>query len=144
MLGQMLPLLLFPPIITPDDGTPQEFSLQFWDDQKVANTSLVVGILSMLVSATASNLVSFLAYLALRFDKGHAETSGTLHDYQMSLRIGPVFKRTNSAQNPGDTFSPSFAYAYQCLHTTRPGDQPPFELPRASYSRTRNEWRRMG
>ncbi|KAH7921643.1 hypothetical protein BV22DRAFT_1038405 [Leucogyrophana mollusca] len=44
-------LLLFPPNLLLQEAAPQEFALQFWDDQKVANVSLVIGIMGMLVGS---------------------------------------------------------------------------------------------
>lgn len=43
-------MLLFPPSIKVDQETPQEFALQFWDEQKLKNSSLVVGIIGVMVS----------------------------------------------------------------------------------------------
>ncbi|KAF9508661.1 hypothetical protein BS47DRAFT_1350130 [Hydnum rufescens UP504] len=43
------PLLLYPsPSPHPDHPTPQEFSLQFWDTQKVSNASIVLNIINIL------------------------------------------------------------------------------------------------
>jgi intracellular protein transport protein USO1 len=42
-------LLQFPSTISNEDTAPQEFALQFWDDQKQANASLVIGIMGMLI-----------------------------------------------------------------------------------------------
>lgn len=51
-------LLLYPsPIPPPDQPTPQEFSLQFWDDQKVANASIVVAIIGILSKGKGANQV---------------------------------------------------------------------------------------
>ncbi|KAF8806612.1 hypothetical protein BYT27DRAFT_7168071 [Phlegmacium glaucopus] len=44
-------LLQFPATIENDNVAPQEFALQFWDDQKQANTSLVIGIMGMLIGS---------------------------------------------------------------------------------------------
>jgi intracellular protein transport protein USO1 len=38
------------------EPAPQEFALQFWDDQKVSNASLVVGMMGMLISSKGSNV----------------------------------------------------------------------------------------
>lgn len=44
-------LLLFPsPAPAPDEPTPQEFNLQFWNTQKVANAGAVVDICQMLIA----------------------------------------------------------------------------------------------
>ncbi|KAF7350880.1 hypothetical protein MSAN_01650100 [Mycena sanguinolenta] len=45
-------LLLFPPNLPMHEAAPQEFALQFWDDQKLSNASLVVGIMGMLISSS--------------------------------------------------------------------------------------------
>ncbi|KAG1737831.1 p115 like vesicle tethering protein [Suillus paluster] len=47
-------LLLFPSKLSLQDAPPQEFALQFWDSQKVANVSLVLGIMGMLVGSKGS------------------------------------------------------------------------------------------
>ncbi|KAJ7647909.1 p115 like vesicle tethering protein [Roridomyces roridus] len=48
-------LLLFPPNLGIQDAAPQEFALQFWDEQKTANASLVIGIMGMLISSSKGN-----------------------------------------------------------------------------------------
>ncbi|KAJ3514491.1 hypothetical protein NLJ89_g2351 [Agrocybe chaxingu] len=44
-------LLQFPVSLDVQQTAPQEFALQFWDDQKTANTGLIVGIIGMLVAS---------------------------------------------------------------------------------------------
>ncbi|KAF9478119.1 hypothetical protein BDN70DRAFT_66874 [Pholiota conissans] len=44
-------LLQFPVTLDVQTTAPQEFALQFWDDQKQRNTSLIIGIMGMLVGA---------------------------------------------------------------------------------------------
>ncbi|KAG2360553.1 p115 like vesicle tethering protein, partial [Suillus spraguei] len=51
-------LLLLPSKLSLQDSAPQEFALQFWDPQKVANVSLVLGIMGMLVGSKGSFLQS--------------------------------------------------------------------------------------
>ncbi|KAJ7133695.1 p115 like vesicle tethering protein [Mycena crocata] len=48
-------LLLFPPTLPMHEAAPQEFALQFWDDQKLSNASFVVGIMGMLISSSKGN-----------------------------------------------------------------------------------------
>ncbi|KAF8161793.1 p115 like vesicle tethering protein [Mycena galopus ATCC 62051] len=48
-------LLLFPPNLPTHEAAPQEFALQFWDDQKLSNASLIVGIMGMLISSSKGN-----------------------------------------------------------------------------------------
>ncbi|CAE6495834.1 unnamed protein product [Rhizoctonia solani] len=46
------PLLLYPsPPPPPNVPAPQEFSLQFWDNQKLANAGMLVGIISLLTGS---------------------------------------------------------------------------------------------
>ncbi|KIK60771.1 hypothetical protein GYMLUDRAFT_200101 [Collybiopsis luxurians FD-317 M1] len=47
----LLSLLLFPPNLPPDAPTPQEFALQFWDNQKLQNAKSVVAIIGLLVGS---------------------------------------------------------------------------------------------
>lgn len=55
-------LLLFPPNLQMHEPAPREFALQFWDEQKFLNLSLVVGIMGMLTSSKGRN-ISTLCYL---------------------------------------------------------------------------------
>ncbi|SJK98124.1 uncharacterized protein ARMOST_01383 [Armillaria ostoyae] len=48
-------LLQFPPNIQYNDPAPQEFALQFWDQQKLSNASYVVAILGMLVGSKGNS-----------------------------------------------------------------------------------------
>ncbi|KIJ66115.1 hypothetical protein HYDPIDRAFT_87189 [Hydnomerulius pinastri MD-312] len=48
-------LLLFPPNQQLQDLPPQDFALQFWDQQKAANVSLIIGIMGMLVGSKGSS-----------------------------------------------------------------------------------------
>ncbi|KAJ3995281.1 p115 like vesicle tethering protein [Lentinula boryana] len=47
----LLSLLLFPQNLTPDAPAPQEFALQFWDEQKMINAKTIVGIMGLLVGS---------------------------------------------------------------------------------------------
>ncbi|KAH8827826.1 p115 like vesicle tethering protein [Flagelloscypha sp. PMI_526] len=48
-------LLQYPATLALSEPTPQQFALQFWDDQKGVNAGVVVGILGMLVGSKASS-----------------------------------------------------------------------------------------
>ncbi len=49
--SQLPSLLLFPsPPPPPEEPLPQQFSLQFWDSQKISNAGAVIDIISVLVS----------------------------------------------------------------------------------------------
>jgi intracellular protein transport protein USO1 len=47
-------LLQFPIMLKPSDLAPQEFALQFWDEQKQANASVIIGILGIFVNSKSS------------------------------------------------------------------------------------------
>lgn len=49
-------LLFFPSNLTFHEPTPQEFALQFWDNQKGMNAEAAVGVLGILVGSTGSNV----------------------------------------------------------------------------------------
>ncbi|KAH7912734.1 p115 like vesicle tethering protein [Hygrophoropsis aurantiaca] len=59
----LLSLLLFPPTLQLQDAAPQEFALQFWDNQKVANVSLVIGIMGMLIGSKGSGSPDSSVYI---------------------------------------------------------------------------------
>ena len=44
----LLSLLQFPVALSLDQAASQEFALQFWDDQKRVNASLILGVIGML------------------------------------------------------------------------------------------------
>jgi hypothetical protein len=58
-------LLLFPPHIHSEP--PQEFSLQFWDDQKLANATLVVGIMGLLLGTKGGDVRKSQAVVSENF-----------------------------------------------------------------------------
>lgn len=49
-------LLLYPFTLPLQNAAPQEFALQFWDEQKAVNASLVIGILGMLIGTKTSGV----------------------------------------------------------------------------------------
>ncbi|KAL4068742.1 p115 like vesicle tethering protein [Scleroderma yunnanense] len=48
-------LLQFPPKLQLQDPSPQEFALQFWNQQKTSNVSLVIGLMGMLIGSKGSS-----------------------------------------------------------------------------------------
>ncbi|KAF8627631.1 hypothetical protein AX15_004327 [Amanita polypyramis BW_CC] len=55
-------LLFFPWKISDKDPAPQEFSLQFWDEQKTTNTSFVLDIMGILVGSKGGNAQESYTY----------------------------------------------------------------------------------
>jgi hypothetical protein len=53
---QFRTLLLFPVNLPPQEPAPQQFALQFWDEQKAKNASLIIGIVGLLLAAKSDNL----------------------------------------------------------------------------------------
>lgn len=49
-------LLQFPPTLQVQGSPPQEFALQFWNQQKTSNASLVIGIMGMLIGSKGSSV----------------------------------------------------------------------------------------
>jgi len=49
-------LLQFPPTLQLQGSPPQEFALQFWNQQKFSNASLVIGIMGMLIGSKGSSV----------------------------------------------------------------------------------------
>ena len=73
-------LLFFPWKISDKDPAPQEFSLQFWDEQKAANTGFVIGIMGILVGSKGGNVNCSRTYrCCLTYLLGSRE----LHIYKM-------------------------------------------------------------
>ncbi|PVG02529.1 hypothetical protein CPB86DRAFT_697194 [Serendipita vermifera] len=81
LLPSLPPLLLFPPSIAADQESPQEFALQFWDEQKVKNSSFVIAIIGTMKApehirmltelGVASNAPLLLKSQALRLLSGY-------------------------------------------------------------------------
>ncbi|KAG6382152.1 hypothetical protein JVT61DRAFT_797 [Boletus reticuloceps] len=56
-------LVLFPPNLQLQDAPPQEFALQFWDQQKTTNVSLIIGIMGMLIGSKGSSNQETMLYV---------------------------------------------------------------------------------
>jgi intracellular protein transport protein USO1 len=63
LLPSLPPLLLFPPSISPEQESPQEFALQFWDEAKLKNASLVVAIIGTMVRTPGAKNTLGLFYI---------------------------------------------------------------------------------
>lgn len=57
---------MFPSNLPIDQIAPQEFALQFWDEQKRVNVSLILGILGMLLGSKGHS-VRFSLVVQCRF-----------------------------------------------------------------------------
>ena len=49
-------LLFFNPNIQPDQGVPQEFALQFWNEDKTTNTGLILEVISLLLGSKGAGV----------------------------------------------------------------------------------------
>ncbi|KAI9573289.1 p115 like vesicle tethering protein [Boletus coccyginus] len=56
-------LLLFPPNLQLQDSPPQEFALQFWDQQKTTNVSFIIGIMGMLIGTKGNSNQETVLYV---------------------------------------------------------------------------------
>uniref|UniRef100_A0A0W0GDD6 General vesicular transport factor p115 n=1 Tax=Moniliophthora roreri TaxID=221103 RepID=A0A0W0GDD6_MONRR len=70
-------LLLFPPNLPIQDSAPQEFALQFWDDQKLANASAIVGIIGLLVGSKAQGAQDQPVFVRLLIETALASNAPT-------------------------------------------------------------------
>jgi hypothetical protein len=77
-------LLQFPPNIRLTDPAPQEFALQFWDEQKTLNASLIVGIMGIFVGSKGSTTRMCLHKYQEHEVKIHPQRS--LHSHGASSR----------------------------------------------------------
>ncbi|KAF9462392.1 p115 like vesicle tethering protein [Collybia nuda] len=81
-------LLLFPPSLQNRDSAPQEFALQFWDGQKQANATLVVGIIGMLIGTKGSSAQEASAFTRCLVEMALASNAPTPLKTQ-ALRLLP-------------------------------------------------------
>ncbi|PPQ64546.1 hypothetical protein CVT24_008448 [Panaeolus cyanescens] len=81
-------LLQFPINLDLRSTGPQEFALQFWDDQKRVNTSLIIGIMGMLIGPKGQNVQESLPYTRCLIEMALASNAPTLLKTQ-ALRLLP-------------------------------------------------------
>ncbi|KAG8220521.1 hypothetical protein J3R82DRAFT_3224 [Butyriboletus roseoflavus] len=81
-------LLLFPPNLQLQDSPPQEFALQFWDQQKAANINLIIGIMGMLIGSKGSSNQETMLYVRCFVELALASNAPTLLKTQ-ALRLLP-------------------------------------------------------
>ncbi|PPQ93846.1 hypothetical protein CVT25_013555 [Psilocybe cyanescens] len=82
-------LLQFPVSLDVQTTAPQEFALQFWDDQKRANTSLIVGIMGMLSSSKGNGVQETLPFTRCLVEMALASNAPTSLKIQ-ALRLLPT------------------------------------------------------
>ncbi|KAF9047483.1 p115 like vesicle tethering protein [Panaeolus papilionaceus] len=81
-------LLQFPINLDLHNTGPQEFALQFWDDQKRVNTSLIIGIMGMLIGPKGQNVQESLPYTRCLIELALASNAPTVLKTQ-ALRLLP-------------------------------------------------------
>ncbi|KAJ3575282.1 hypothetical protein NP233_g1210 [Leucocoprinus birnbaumii] len=81
-------LLLYPLALPIHESAPQEFALQFWDEQKAINASLAIGILGMLIGTKASGSQENWGFIRCLIEIGLASNAPTNLKTQ-SLRLLP-------------------------------------------------------
>ncbi|KAH9485606.1 General vesicular transport factor p115 [Psilocybe cubensis] len=82
-------LLQFPVSLDIQTTAPQEFALQFWDTDKQANTSLIVGIMGMLVGSKGHGVQETLPYTRCLIEMALASNAPTALKIQ-ALRLLPT------------------------------------------------------
>ncbi|KAF5354901.1 hypothetical protein D9756_005524 [Leucocoprinus leucothites] len=82
-------LLLYPLALPPQESAPQEFALQFWDEQKAVNAGLVIGILGMLIGTKSSGSQEGWGFIRCLVEIGLASNAPTKLKTQ-SLRLLPT------------------------------------------------------
>ncbi|KAF9009836.1 hypothetical protein BDZ89DRAFT_964597 [Hymenopellis radicata] len=114
-------LLQFPSNITPQQPPPQDFALQFWDDQKLSNASYAVAIIGMLLgskggSQESATFTRFLLELALASNAPTPLKSQALHllppnlNYPLSeLVVTPYMPVPETNGEEWDRLEPSSA-----------------------------------
>ena len=98
-------LLFFNPNIQPTEAVPQEFALQFWNDEKATNAGLILEAIGLLLGSKGAgvgdNQVSSLERVmdVCTF----SAASRRLRFHKIAHRNGPGVKRTKQAQSQGTT-----------------------------------------
>ncbi|KAF9550619.1 hypothetical protein CPC08DRAFT_674800, partial [Agrocybe pediades] len=82
-------LLQFPVSIEVHATAPQEFALQFWDDQKQTNTSLIIGIMGMLIGSKGHGAQETVPYTRCLVEMALASNAPTPLKTQ-ALRLLPT------------------------------------------------------
>ncbi|KAF8963607.1 p115 like vesicle tethering protein [Flammula alnicola] len=82
-------LLQFPVSLDIQTTAPQEFALQFWDEQKQANTSLIIGIMGMLMGSKGHGVSDNLPYTRCLVELALASNAPTSLKTQ-ALRLLPT------------------------------------------------------
>lgn len=84
---QLRAILLFPVSLHPQQPAPQQFALQFWDDQKSKNSAVVIGIIGLLLAGTSDNVRRFNFTQAFQLNHLlHLLESGNVHVHALSRR----------------------------------------------------------
>ncbi|KAI0264148.1 p115 like vesicle tethering protein [Gloeopeniophorella convolvens] len=81
-------LLFFNPSIQPDQGVPQEFALQFWNEDKTINAGLILECIGMLLGSKGAGLREGYAFTRLFIEMALASNAPTKLKVQC-LRLLP-------------------------------------------------------
>ncbi|KAG6333416.1 hypothetical protein ID866_5672 [Astraeus odoratus] len=81
-------LLQFPVKLQLQDPPPQEFALQFWDDKKASNVSLVIGVMGMLVGSKGNSGQDIHIFIRCLIELALASNAPTVLKTQ-ALRLLP-------------------------------------------------------
>lgn len=106
-------MLLFPPTIGPDQETPQEFALQFWDEQKFKNASLVVSIIGIMVTLPGHDIFGSLI-LVVENSRAYTTVGGTWDCFKCSNTVEDAGTSTSLWLQSNPSILPNH-------HTLQPG-----------------------
>ncbi|KAI9450835.1 p115 like vesicle tethering protein [Russula earlei] len=70
-------LLFFNPNVQPDQAVPQDFALQFWTEDKIANVGLILESIGLLLGSKGSGLREGYAFTKLLIEMGLASNAPT-------------------------------------------------------------------
>ncbi|KIY46130.1 hypothetical protein FISHEDRAFT_47744 [Fistulina hepatica ATCC 64428] len=82
-------LLQYPSILAIEEPAPQEFALQFWDEMKYMNASLIIAIMGLLVASKGGNLQETFSYTRCLVELALASNAPTVLKTQ-ALRLLPT------------------------------------------------------
>lgn len=97
------------------DSPPQEFALQFWDQQKTTNVSLAIGIIGMLVASKGSSVrIAFITPLPFRLTRFQNQETMLYARYLVELALA------SNAPTPLKTQVSAYLVAFPDLIPDRP------------------------
>lgn len=129
-------LLFFSPSVQPGESLPQEFALQFWNDDKATNAGLILEAIGLLLGSKGAGVGNNYIFLWRRIIDVcilYAAPRG-LRFHKIAHRNGTCVERANQAQSQGRTMDTLYGFYFHSYHLHFPSVSA-FSLPllRPSY-----------